>query len=179
MDNTGNGKTGKHVPDTHAAGSMDHIDREILTLISESFPLTERPFRSIAERTGITEDEALERVRRLKKTGTIRRIGAVISPRSMGWHSTLCAAEVPLERIDEFSSLVNAYGQVTHNYVRSGHPNCWFTLITPDKAQADEIIREIGQRLGIDILDLPARRVFKINVSFDFSEKDETPPGSG
>jgi DNA-binding Lrp family transcriptional regulator len=158
---------------------MDRIDREILTLISESFPLEARPFRSIAEKTGITEDEAVQRVRRLKETGMIRRIGAVISPRSLGWYSTLCAAEVPPERIDEFASLVNAYEPVTHNYVRSGHPNCWFTLITPDKAKADGIIREIGQRLGIDILDLPARRVFKINVSFDFNEKNETPPESG
>ncbi len=179
MDNTGNGKTGKHAPDTDATGCMDHIDRKILTFISRSFPLTERPFRSIGERTGITEDEAMERIRRLKETGAIRRIGAVISPRNLGWYSTLCAAEVPQERIDEFASLVNAYGQVTHNYVRSGHPNCWFTLITPDKAQAERIIREIGQRLGTDILDLPARRVFKINVSFDFSEKEEIPPGSG
>lgn len=174
MDNTG-----KHAADTDATGCMDRIDRKILTLISESFPLEERPFRSIAEQAGITEDEAVERIRRLKETGTIRRIGAVISPRSLGWRSTLCAADVPQERIDEFASLVNSYDQVTHNYVRSGHPNCWFTLITPDMAQAEEIIREIGRRLGTDILDLPARRVFKINVSFDFSEEDEIPPGSG
>ncbi|MCK9262731.1 MAG: AsnC family transcriptional regulator [Deltaproteobacteria bacterium] len=162
----------------HAMGCMDHIDRKILTLISKSFPLAERPFLSIAEQAGITEDEAVERVCRLKEGGAIRRIGAVISPRSLGWHSTLCAAEVPQERIDEFASLVNSYGQVTHNYVRSGHPNCWFTLITPDKVRADEIIREIGQRFGTAILDLPARRVFKINVSFDFSEEDETRPGN-
>ena len=174
MDNTD-----KQIKGMDATGCMDHIDRKILSLISKSFPLTERPFLSIAEQTGITEDEAVERVRRLKESGAIRRIGAVISPRSLGLHSTLCAAEVPEDRIDEFASLVNSYDQVTHNYVRSGHPNCWFTLITPDKAQAERIIHEIGQRLGTEILDLPARRVFKINVSFDFHEEDEPPPENG
>ncbi|HRR21411.1 MAG: Lrp/AsnC family transcriptional regulator [Bacteriovoracaceae bacterium] len=155
---------------------MDRTDRKILTLISNAFPLHERPFRHIAREVGITEEEALERVRRLKDTGLIRRIGAVISPGSLGWYSTLCAAEIPVDRIDDYTSLVNSYDEVTHNYVRSGHPNCWFTLITPNAARAREIIREIQDRLGTEILDLPAKRVFKINVSFDFAEEDASLP---
>lgn len=146
---------------------MDPIDRKILSLISSSIPLEERPFRSIAGQAGITEDEAVQRIRALKEEGVIRRIGAVINPRGLGWHSTLCAATILEDRIDEYASTVNAYPEVTHNYVRTGEPNCWFTLITPDKERATAIIREIEERLCTRVLDLPARRIFKINVSFD------------
>jgi DNA-binding Lrp family transcriptional regulator len=62
---------------------------------------------------------------------------------------------------------VNAFPEVTHNYVREGEPNCWFTLIAPDVERTREIIREIEERLDVTVLDLPATRTFKIKVSFE------------
>ena len=146
---------------------MDALDRKILTLLTNALPLEERPFLAVAEKVGISEGEVIGRVKRLKEKGLVRRIGAVINPRALGWHSTLCAVQIPRERIDEYASLVNAYPEVTHNYVRTGEPNCWFTLIAPDENRAREIIREIGEKLGTAVLDLPASRTFKIKVSFD------------
>ncbi len=146
---------------------MDAVDRKILSLINDSIPLEERPFLSVAEQTGLSEDEVIERVRRLKEQGIIRRIGAVISPRALGWHSTLCAARIPEEKIPEYETVVNAFPEVTHNYVRSGDPNCWFTVIAPDEHRCSSIIRDIEERLGVEVLDLPASRTFKIKVSFD------------
>lgn len=146
---------------------MDALDRKILTLLTDALPLEERPFLAVAEKVGISEGEVIARVKRLKEQGLVRRIGAVINPRALGWHSTLCAVQIPRKRIDEYASVVNAYPEVTHNYVRTGEPNCWFTLIAPDEACAREIIREIGKKLGTAVLDLPASRTFKIKVSFD------------
>ncbi len=103
----------------------------------------------------------------LKAAGIIRRIGGVINPRGLGWHSTLCAASVPEDRIEDYAEVVNAYPEVTHNYVRTGDPNCWFTLIAANEERSKEIIREIEERLRIKILDLPAKRIFKIKVSFN------------
>lgn len=146
---------------------MDALDGRILTLINDALPLEERPFLAVAEKVGISEDEVIERVKHLKEQGVIRRIGAVINPRNLGWHSTLCGAQIPEEKIDEYASVVNAYPEVTHNYVRTGEPNCWFTLIAPDEARSREIIKEIEETLQVKVLDLPASRTFKIKVSFD------------
>lgn len=146
---------------------MDAIDKKLLTIINRSLPLEERPFEVVAGQVGISEDEVISRIKDLKAAGIIRRIGGVINPRSLGWHSTLCAASIPEERIDEYAEVVNAYPEVTHNYVRTGDPNCWFTLIAPDIERLREIIREIEDRLGIKVIDLPAKRIFKIKVSFD------------
>jgi len=43
----------------------------------------------------------------------------------------LCAADVLPENIEQFADIVGKYDEVTHNYLREGHPNCWFTLIAP------------------------------------------------
>jgi len=145
---------------------MDNIDRSILRIIQTTFPFDRRPYKKIAEDTGISEEEALGRIERLKSSGIIRRIGAIINPRRIGWVSTLCAADVKPGMIETYASVVNAFPEVTHNYVRVGSPNCWFTIIAPDEKRCKDIIHEISSMLGIELIDLPARRVFKIDVQF-------------
>ena len=152
--------------------SMDSIDSKILTIISEALPIDENPFQSVAERTGISEEEVIARIRALKDKGIIRRIGAVINPKALGWHSTLCAASIPENKINDYAQAVNSFQEVTHNYVRSGEPNCWFTLITPTKKRAGEIIGELSRKLNVEILDLPAERIFKIKVAFNLEEQE-------
>jgi DNA-binding Lrp family transcriptional regulator len=116
---------------------------------------------------GMSEAEVLDRLKKLKTSGIIRRIGAVIDPKSIGLQSTLCAADVPMNRLEEFAAAVGAYDEVTHHYLREGHPNCWFTIIAPSMERLHQNISEIEQKLGIEIQSLPARNVFKIRVAFD------------
>lgn len=146
---------------------MDRLDRAILNRANTSIGFDERPFAVIARDLCIPEQEVLSRVRALKDRGVIRRIGAVLDPRRIGWVSTLCAADIPENRLEEFAAFAAGYGEITHNYVRDGHPSCWFTVIAPDRYHLERIIKEIGQALDVDILDLPARTVFKIRVAFD------------
>ncbi|MEN6474454.1 MAG: AsnC family transcriptional regulator [Syntrophaceae bacterium] len=149
---------------------MDKHDKAILTRVSAAFPLVPRPYALLAGELGLSEDEVIARVRALKGGGTIRRIGATIDPRAVAWYSTLCAVNVPESRIEEYAQVVNAFEEVTHNYVRSGVPNCWFTIIAPDKARADEIMGLIRSALDLPVLELPATRVFKIGVRFSLSD---------
>ena len=146
---------------------MDTIDRKIPGIINNTLPIAERPFQIVAQSVGISEEETIDRIKKLKAERIIRRIGAVINPRGIGWQSTLCAVDVPMERLEEFAALVGSYEEVTHNYVRDGQPNCWFTLIAPTKERLSEILREIEQALDIKILGLPANKVFKIKVALE------------
>lgn len=145
---------------------MDDKDRKILELISDRFPLDTHPLRTIAGDLDIDEDDLLKRMKRLKSEGIIRRIGATIVPRRLGWFSTLCAVDVPQDVVETFSKLANGYKEITHNYERTGTPNCWFTIIAPDRNEALKIISEIENACGIKIIELPARRIFKIGVKF-------------
>jgi siroheme decarboxylase len=145
---------------------MDSKDKKILELISDHFPLDINPFQTMAQELDVDEHDLLKRMRNLKSEGIIRRIGATIVPRKLGWFSTLCAADVPEERVKAFSKTVNSYKEITHNYERTGTPNCWFTIIAPDRNEALKIISKIENACGIRILELPARRIFKIGVKF-------------
>jgi DNA-binding Lrp family transcriptional regulator len=147
---------------------MDSIDKKILNIIQKDFPIVAEPFKAVAEKVGIREDEVLERISRLKQEGIIRRIGAVFDSKKMGFVSTLSAARVPEERLKDFVEVVNSYAGVTHNYRRNHEYNVWFTFIAPDEETLKESLAEIRERTGIsDIISMSASRTFKIDASFE------------
>jgi DNA-binding Lrp family transcriptional regulator len=145
---------------------MDEADKKILDVIQSEFPLQERPYKAVGERLGLSEDEVLSRVRALRKSGIIRRIGANFQSKKLGWVSTLCAAKVPVEKLEEFSETVNAYSGVTHNYLRDHEFNVWFTFIAPSMDDVENALSEIEDETGVKVLNLPASKMFKIKVDF-------------
>lgn len=145
---------------------MDDLDRRILDVIQSGFPLEARPYAVLGEELGLTEAEVLARVRALKESGVIRRIGANFQSKKLGWHSTLCAAKVPEESFDAFVEEVNSHTGVTHNYLRDHDINVWFTFIGEDPETVQKTLKDITAKTGIDILYLPATKLFKIKVDF-------------
>lgn len=147
---------------------MDDIDRAILNRIQSDFPITSRPYLTIADELNLNEQEVLDRVSRLKQMGIIRRIGGNFVPAKLGYVSTLCAAKVPENKIERFADVVNRFPGVTHNYLRENNFNVWFTFIAPSMEEIEENLKDIEQETGItEILNLPATRVFKIKAQFD------------
>lgn len=146
---------------------FDDREKAIINRIQSDFPITDRPYRKIAEELGLTEKELIETLASLKERGIIRRIGGNFSPEKVGFFSTLCAARVPEEKIEEFTKVVNAYPGVTHNYIRENAYNVWFTFIESSVEKIEGNLAEISKKTGVtDVLNLPATRVFKIKAQF-------------
>ena len=147
---------------------MDSIDKKILNIMQKEFPLTERPFQIVAEKCGISEEDALSRIQRLKDVGIIRRIGAVFDGAKLGRVSTLCAARVPQDKLGKFVSAVNMSKGVTHNYLRDNEYNVWFTLNASTAQDVEFFLADLKKKTGItDILDMRAVRTFKIDATFE------------
>ena len=147
---------------------MDDTDKAILNRIQSDFPITSRPYQAIGNALGISETEVIDRLVRLKDMGIIRRIGGNFVPGKLGFVSTLCAAHVPEEKIEEFAQIVNQFTGVTHNYQRDNRYNVWFTFIAPSREKILENLQLISEKSGVDeIIDLPATKVFKIRAQFD------------
>ncbi|WP_027179229.1 AsnC family transcriptional regulator [Maridesulfovibrio bastinii] len=151
---------------------MDSVDKTILDVIQSGFPITGRPYAEIGRIAGISEDEALSRVNKLREDGVIRRIGANFGSRELGWRSTLCAAKVPEDKLDDFVAEVNKHSGVTHNYLRENEFNIWFTFIGPEWDEVEKTLQSITDKTGIEILNMPASKMLKIKVDFNM-ESDQ------
>ena len=150
---------------------LDELDLRLLDILQTDFPLVSRPYANMAERLGSTEGEIFERVRKMRQNGLVRRLGANFQSAKLGFVSTLCAAKVPEDRLDAFVADVNAQPGVTHNYLRDHAYNVWFTLISPSREAERETLEAIERRTGIDVLNLPATKFFKIRVDFKMNEE--------
>ena len=146
---------------------MDAINQKLLEIIQDGFPISSEPYKDLAISLGISEEEVIDRVRKLQELGVMRRLGAIFDSRKLGYKSTLCAIKVPEDQIEHVAEIINSYPGVTHNYLREHEYNMWFTLIAPSTEHIDKICNEIILQSGIDdLMQLPAKRFFKIKVKF-------------
>ena len=146
---------------------LSETDKKILNTIQTDFPVHARPYKILAERLAMDEDELIDRIRAMKAEMIIRRIGGNFSPDRLGYYSTLCAANVPEEKIDLFTRTVNGFSGVTHNYQREHEFNIWFTFIASSRERIQKSLDEISRITGVSpILNLPATRLFKISANF-------------
>ena len=151
---------------------MDAIDQKLLTIIQHHFPATSRPYLELAKQLETSEEDVLQRVNHFRQQGLIRRIGGVFDSKNLGYVSTLCAVSVPEEKIETAARFINAQAGVTHHYVRDHAYNLWFTLISPSTEQQRQTLSHLKEQLqkhanSGTILNLPAKRVFKIKVQFN------------
>jgi DNA-binding Lrp family transcriptional regulator len=152
---------------------LSDLDREILDILQNKFPLAVQPYLLMANHLGISEDQLLDRIADMKKSGLIRRIGGIMDSRKLGFHSTLCAVAVPEARIASVAKAINQLQGVTHNYLRDHDYNMWFTLTAPSYEEVLEIIEQLENLLGLKINNMPAQKVYKIKVSFDMGNVNE------
>jgi DNA-binding Lrp family transcriptional regulator len=153
---------------------LDRLDRMLLNLIQDDFPVDPRPYRVLADRLEaagggrLDEGRVLARVDSLRGRGHLRRLGAIVNSGPLGYRSTLCAAKVPPDILDRTAAMINARPEVTHNYVREGDLNVWFTFCHRDRSALEAFLAELAALPGLGpVLELPARRVYKIRAVFN------------
>lgn len=147
----------------------DEVDRRILNAMQQDFPLSERPYDVLAGRLGLDAQALWERVDRMIGQGVIRRIGASIDSRKLGFVSTLAAIRVRQDNVNQAAEVVGRYPEVTHSYLRDHEFNIWFTLIAASEDRITAILAEIRRDLSLgasDVLNLPMTQMFKLDARF-------------
>ena len=109
----------------------DIVDQQIIRRVQGDFPLTPAPYRLMAAEIGISEEELLERLRRMKTAGILRKMGAVLQHRSAGFHgNALCCWKVADDRVKEVAGRMSASSFISHVYLRQRHERWPYNLYT-------------------------------------------------
>jgi DNA-binding Lrp family transcriptional regulator len=158
---------------SRAGGSavpLDALDRRLLNLLQGSFPLEPRPFARVAELAEVTEDDVLERTRRLLGERIIRQLTPIFDTRALGYRSMLVAARVDPEHPWRAARIVNSHPGVSHNYLRNHDFNMWFTIaVEPGSRLGLDGTLEVLQRLtgAESVRQLPTLKLFKIRMDLE------------
>lgn len=148
--------------------TLSNFDKELLNILQEHLPISKRPFAEIAKKLNVSEEKVLNRIKELKEAGYLRRIGAFFDSNKLGYTGTLIALRVDEDKLPKVANRVNQEVCVTHNYEREGKFNLWFTLLSPNIEYENSFLSEIKSLEGVkDMLNLKAKRKYKINVAFE------------
>jgi len=147
---------------------------ELLYQMQHAFPLSQKPFRDLAQTLDSSEAEVINTVRRLKDEGIIRQTSAIFDTKRLGYKSSLVAFKVPEENIEHAAEIINAHPGVSHNYLRNHDYNIWFTMaVAPNsKLGLEQTIQILKEQTGAeDGIILPTLKMFKIKVQMDTTGK--------
>ncbi|RRS30588.1 MAG: AsnC family transcriptional regulator [Epsilonproteobacteria bacterium (ex Lamellibrachia satsuma)] len=147
---------------------------ELLYQMQNAFPMTQRPFKIIAEELNTSEEEVLSMVQKLKDEKIIRQTSAIFDTKRLGYKSSLVAFKVAEDQVDKAAEIINAHPGVSHNYLRNHDYNIWFTMaVAPDsKLGLEKTIEILKEQTGADdAIILPTLKMFKISVKMDTTGK--------
>jgi DNA-binding Lrp family transcriptional regulator len=146
--------------------SPDRLEQSLLNDFQQGFPLSPTPFAEMAAQLGVSEEEVLTTLQRLQERGAVSRVGPVFRTHSIG-ASTLAAMSVPEERLEVVAEQVNSFDAVNHNYEREHQLNLWFVATAPDEAHLQQVLQQIEETTGIEVIALPMLEDYHIDLGFD------------
>lgn len=135
--------------------ALEPIDRAILNALQDGFPLTPRPYDDAGAALGISGEDLIARLTRLRELGAITRFGPFFDAAAMGGAFCLCAMAVPADRFDEVVTKVNAHPEVAHNYERTHALNMWFVLATDSPQGIERTAMAIEDETGLKVMLFP------------------------
>lgn len=159
---------------------MDEKQIRIIRALQDGLPLSLEPYKEIAERAGVTEDELLRQIRAWQDDGTIRRFGAILRHHQAGFAvNAMGAWNVPQDRIDDFTQAAGSIAAVSHMYQRPRFEGFDYDLYTMihgrSREECEETARRISERTGItDYALLYTTAEFKKSSPVYFADDTET-----
>ena len=144
---------------------LSKIQRRLIDAWQRDFPLLRDPYAHMAFELGVSELYLLGMIKQLIRENILSRVGAVVAPNTAG-ASVLAAIAAPAGRLEEVAAVVNAEPGVNHNYEREHRYNLWFVVTGRDRRAVDAAIARIQDAAGLDVLTLPLRTAYHIDLGF-------------
>lgn len=107
------------------------LEKKVIALLQTDIPVVQLPFRQMAEKIGITEDQFLEVLTRLNQRGIIRRFGATLKHQKSGFKANAMVAwNVDETKVEQVGTAMAEFDEITHCYRRNPAPGWPYNLYT-------------------------------------------------
>ena len=132
--------------------TVSELDKKIIKALQGDFPLVAEPYQVLAEQAGVSKELFLKRVKVLEAEQKIRKMGAVLRHREVGFSANVLVAwEVPNDRLDEVAEQMAKNPAVSHCYDRNTAPDWPYNLYTMVHGHSREEDEKIAAKLGEEV----------------------------
>ena len=121
----------------------------ILAVLQEGLPMSQTPYKDMAQRIGIETSELLALLQDWKKQGKLRRIGAIVNHFKVGWPAgAMVVWQVESERIVEIGQVFAGFEEVSHAYERQTCENWPYNLYAMVHGKSAEEVQRVVKRMS-------------------------------
>jgi DNA-binding Lrp family transcriptional regulator len=93
--------------------------KKILAKMASQFPLTDRPYKEMAETIGISEHELIDTLKSLKTSGVLRRVAAMLAHKKVAYsHNAMVVWKVDEKNVEKVGAVMASFPEVSHCYER-------------------------------------------------------------
>ena len=122
---------------------LTKVEKEVLRILVHEFPICKEPFKEIANKLGISEEEVISITKKLLEKRIIRRLGITLRQRLAGVEgNAMVAWRVPEELIEKVGSFLASKPWVSHCYVRETVEGWDYNLYTMIHGKNEEEVME-------------------------------------
>jgi len=128
--------------------------KDLIYKLEFVLPLDKMPFKVIAEHLGIGEKELLDGIKRYIKNGVIRRFGAVLNHRRVGFKTNaLVCWRVKKNKINLFTKIAMSFSSISHCYLRDTHLHWPYNIYTMihcrSRKECIDFIKDVSLKTNI------------------------------
>ncbi|MCL1917343.1 MAG: AsnC family transcriptional regulator [Peptococcaceae bacterium] len=146
---------------------FNEADKKLIVELQAGLPLVSRPFAELGERVGLSEAQVLGRVREWKEAGVLRRLGAALRHRKVGYSgNALLVWKIPEDRVGEVGKKFAALPEVSHCYERQVLPQWPYSLYTMVHGATEEACLALAKKL----VDLAGVSEHDYDVLYSYAE---------
>ena len=128
---------------------LDNLDKKLIAVLQGDLPLVPEPYKVLAAKVGISEQELLARLAAYRQSGRLRKMGAVLRHREVGYAANALGVwHVPEARLAAVGQLMSGYRAVTHCYSRISLPEWPYNFYTMLHAHTREECRALAETLA-------------------------------
>lgn len=132
----------------------DKIDKKLIRNTQTGLTVERTPYERIAKNIGISQDEVLQRLKRLQTSGIIRRIGAVPNHYKLGFTANgMTVWDIKDNQVAKLGNIIGQLDFVSHCYQRPRHLPMWrynmFAMVHgANKDEVNKKVKQIEKLLG-------------------------------
>ncbi len=146
--------------------SLDPSDWQLIAALEEGLKLTPRPYRELAQRSGLSSERVMTRLAQWQESGLIRRFGAVLHHRQFGYaRNLMCVWNCTDAQADAFGAHLAGLAPVSLCYRRARHLpewpyNMYVMVHARDTCERERALELITREAAAPDLALPSRTCY-------------------
>ena len=154
-------------PPAGPAVSLNEQQKQLVRLLQDDLPMTPEPYAELAEELGWPVPRVLEQIQQWLEAGVIRRLGAAVRHRRLGFTANgMAVFDVPADQVDQAGKRLAQYQEVSHCYHRPALADFPYTLFAMTHGRSVEevtaTVARMAEQIGASTFDvLFSRREFK------------------